>query len=630
MKKDYFRIIIASFIFIFFFFPSFPQENNYSHQYQNLKHDLMKGWNTWNNNSVLSHVLLPECFALNLCLKSTDITNKYYLKETYKTLNKGRDEQIIFGNRSYDGTYTELILKWKGTELLVQSSIDKNDLLLLVTPLKLPLDPPHLILESGLLWNKSGNIDLDESKTSIIAKLDSSIVKASITAKIIPNYIPASAPYLAMELKGPIGIFTGEKKSLEYIKTFINEKKNHQDKQSNKYGNLNNTYNALHNVLAWNTIYDPSQNRVITPVSRYWNSIFGGYVLFDWDNYFASYMFSLDSKALAFANAIEITKSKTPSGFIPNYSRAYGRKSFDRSQPPVGSFVVKEIYKRYPEKWFLEEVYNDLLIWNRWWPKERDNKGLLSFGSDSTGRPDADRHEHTWQAAAYESGLDNSPMYDQVPFNKKTEMLELADVGLTSLYIFDCDALVEIADILNKTKDAKELRKRAAFYRENLEKLWVKNNAFYLNKRTDTQTFSERLSPTLFYPMLAKVPSQKQAKEMIDKHYFNEEEFYGDWIMPSIARNDSAFKDQNYWRGRIWAPLNFLVYLGMKNYNVPEAKNDLVRKSNELLLKSWLTKNTVHENYNGITGEGDDGPSSDSFYHWGALLGFMALLEAGY
>ncbi|WP_425460037.1 MGH1-like glycoside hydrolase domain-containing protein [Exilibacterium tricleocarpae] len=34
--------------------------------------------------------------------------------------------------------------------------------------------------------------------------------------------------------------------------------------------------------------------------------------------------------------------------------------------------------------------------------------------------------------------------------------------------------------------------------------------------------------------------------------------------MPSIARNDPSFKDNTYWRGRIWAPMNFLGSVGLK------------------------------------------------------------------
>jgi hypothetical protein len=35
----------------------------------------------------------------------------------------------------------------------------------------------------------------------------------------------------------------------------------------------------------------------------------------------------------------------------------------------------------------------------------------------------------------------------------------------------------------------------------------------------------------------------------------------------------------------------------------------------------------VHENYNSITGTGDDVNNSDRFYHWGALLGYVEYLE---
>jgi hypothetical protein len=35
----------------------------------------------------------------------------------------------------------------------------------------------------------------------------------------------------------------------------------------------------------------------------------------------------------------------------------------------------------------------------------------------------------------------------------------------------------------------------------------------------------------------------------------------------------------------------------------------------------------VYENYNAVTGQGSDVDNSDKFYHWGALLAFISLLE---
>jgi hypothetical protein len=118
---------------------------------------------------------------------------------------------------------------------------------------------------------------------------------------------------------------------------------------------------------------------------------------------------------------------------------------------------------------------------------------------------------------------------------------------------------------------------------------------------------------------------------MIDEHLLDPAEFWGEWVIPATPRNDPTFKDNIYWRGRVWAPLNFLVYLGLKNYEHHEvARRSLVEKSKNLLLKSWLSDGYIFENYNSTTGVGDDTPRSDKFYHWGALLGFIGLMEEGY
>jgi putative isomerase len=231
-------------------------------------------------------------------------------------------------------------------------------------------------------------------------------------------------------------------------------------------------------------------------------------------------------------------------------------------------------------------------------------------------------------AARLESGLDNSPMYDSIPFNEATHTMEFADVGLMSLYVADCRALEEMAQVLGRKADVKELRERAAKYGKSLAGLWNGEKGIFLNRRTDTDQTSYRLSPTLFYPLLAKVATQAQAERMMKEHYFNSNEFYGDYVMPSIARNDPAFHDNDYWRGRIWGPMNFLVYLGIRNYQLPEARADLVKKSKDLLMKSWKKDGSIFENYNSVTGQGDDVNSADAFYHWGALLSFLSILDA--
>jgi neutral trehalase len=221
-------------------------------------------------------------------------------------------------------------------------------------------------------------------------------------------------------------------------------------------------------------------------------------------------------------------------------------------------------------------------------------------------------------------------MYDDVPFDSETHLVQLADVGLNSLYIRDCEELAEIAGVLDRPAEANVLRKRAQEFRQALAGLWDESKGIFLNRRWDTDQASPRLSPTHFYPLLGRAASQDQAERMSKDHFYNPDRFWGKWVLPSITRDDPAFHDQNYWRGRIWAPMNFLVYLGLRHYNLPEARRDLAERSKALLLKEWLAHGWVCENYCPNTGRGGDQPNSDRFYHWGGLLGMIALLEAGY
>ncbi len=604
-------------------------------KYEAIQHSLQSGWGTFNHKSVLSHVLLPQGIALNVGVKVAGIETNGYLKDAYISSRDARPEFIVPGYHALDGSYTDLTITWKQIKFRVQSAVAKNkELVILVTPIEIPDRPINIILETAMLWNKPGSIKKSADKITFLAG-NKNVVVHSI-GDAIEEYVPASAPYMAVRFNKEVAFYTGSMQTLQSVKQIIAERRGGLENEFAKYAALSETYKAIQNVIGWNIIYDAAQNRVIYPVSRLWNDIFGGQsVLFCWDTYFSAYMASMKSKELAYANAIEITKSITPGGFVPNWAGSYKNASFDRSQPPVGSLVFKELYRKYKEKWLLEYVFDDLLKWNRWWPKNRDDNGMLCWGSNKVLLPlIGDGASNEWQGAAYESGLDNSPMYDSVPFNKANNMMALADAGLMGMYIMDCNALAEIAQVLNKKNIAEELTTRAASYRIQLQKLWDEPTGIYLNKRTDIGIFSQKLSPTNFYPMLGKAATQQQAERMVNEHLLNPDEFNTTWMMPSISKKDSAYKDQKYWRGRIWGPMNFLVYLGLLNYNLPDARKIISQKSNLLFMENIKINGWVFENYNGINGnitdQADGKGEGDNYYHWGALLGFIAFIENGF
>lgn len=610
-------------------------EQGWNQSYERMKQAYLGGWRTWNVNSVLSHVLMPHGLAVNLGVK--EYASGGYLREALigrfpeKTARTPKEE-VLPQYHTLDDSYTALRLLWCGLSFYVESVTWEEELILLVTPELFQPKPALLVLEAGFLWNRPGYVTKEGAVLCAKLPQGQKEIRTTAVEHRDPNVVSMTR-YLSVLAQEPVAFYTGKERSLEELQELVGKKRAEVQSWHEEDGeDARELYQAIACAVSWDTIYDPSQERVISPVSRLWSIGSGGYVLFCWDNYFASFLASFGNKELAYSNMIEITRERTEDGFVPNFSYGTGQKSADRSQPPVGSTMLVELYRRYRELWIVELLYPMLYEWNSWFLENRMNSsGALSWGSN----PIPVRYGNRWETegvedtygAALESGLDNSPMYDDMAFNRETHRLELEDVGLTGLYIRDCRSLKVLAELLGRTEDLPKLDRRQKLAEQGLEGLWCEERGFYYNRRTDTGAFSPRISPTNFYALYSEQIPKERVERILREHYYNTEEFYGEWMLPSIAKNDPAFADQDYWRGRIWAPLNFLVYLAFRDKGLAQECRDLAEKSRHMFLKEWTEHRHVHENYNGITGEGCDAHNSDKFYHWGALLAAIYLIE---
>jgi hypothetical protein len=622
--------------------PGLTQSQPRSPQYAQVQQSLARGWNTWDTHSVTTHVLVPEGLAIHVGMKhnSTEWGDAFLGDALIGRLEKGA-EVVTPGPHAWDGSYTDLSIAWSEHKWRIQSAHEGSDLVMLVSPrtsdTKSAL-PPTVVFSVNYLWNRPGTVmrraGVIEADSHTEGVKDQSSVFCTCETTVSYSEstridVPLGGPHFAADLVGPVGLSTGKRRSLDEIRAAIDKQRAAYQQSIEAAGKNGPIVDAIETTLGWDTVYDPEKERVISPVSRVWSVSWGGYVLFDWDTFFAATLAGIGDKDLAYANALEILREETAQGFVPNYARTGNWKSSDRSEPPVGAITVLGLYEKFHDKWFLEDAFTPLLRWNRWWAEHRDIQGYLAWGSDGQNQPANldDDSRGTRAGAILESGLDNSPMYDDTTYNQQSHVLEYADVGLMSMYIADCDALAKIADELGKAAEAKELKDRAARYRTKLATLWDDQAGIFLNKDLHNGQSNKRLSPTNFYPMLAHAATPEQAKTMIEKHLMNPEEFWGQWVIPSIERNDPAFKDQDYWRGRIWGPMNYLVYLGLANYPDAKTRSAFAEKSYELFLKEWKENGHVHENYNATLGSGDDVANSDRFYHWGALLGYVEYLE---
>lgn len=592
--------------------------------YENVQRQLGQGWNTWNTHSFLCWVHLPEAFTLNIGIKSYAHSN--YVREIL--INR---ENVYVGGHAHDGSYSDCTVTFGETRVRIETAVDDEDLVVSVYPECDAIRPSVLIAEAGILWNREGHV-MRDGKSLVGHCTDSQFSVYPAGETVEDSQFTAMTPYFALPLHAATGISTGKPRPLREIEEIVTAGREKYAAQAETFAGNSEIYEAIRTAVAWNTIYEPTENRVFSPVNRNWSTGAGGYVLCLWDNFLVSMLAAVDNRNLAYANAMEMLKTGTPKGFVPQCAMGSGRVTHDRSMLPVGGITIRALYEKFGDIWFIEETFDRLLAWNRWWTTARFLDGYMCWGSEPfepcIGLDSEYKQPNTLQGARYESCLDNSPMYDDVIFDEEKHLMLLADVGLMSMYAADCDALAKMAVDLGRPAEEKELRKRYDEVVAKLQTLWHDETGMFLNKNLETGDFNKTLTPTHFYPLIAKAATPEQARRMVDEHFFNDKEFFGDWILPSVSRNHPAFPENYYWRGRVWAPMNWLVYQGLCNYELPKARAALAERSSALLLKEWSENHHVHENYSSIDGQGCDS-RSHPLYHWGGLLGLVALKEQG-
>jgi glycogen debranching enzyme len=139
--------------------------------------------------------------------------------------------------------------------------------------------------------------------------------------------------------------------------------------------------------------------------------------------------------------------------------------------------------------------------------------------------------------------------------------------------------------------------------------------------------FLTRLTPMNFYPLICGAATPAQARLALATLYRNDK-FWGKYPLPTLPYDDPQWPQQTYWKGHTWAPVNYLMWQGIRRYCDPAHQADFVRKSVSLFMGDWTSKGQCCENFNST--DGSDG--GDPHYTWGALMceiGLESLYDIG-
>ena len=130
-----------------------------------------------------------------------------------------------------------------------------------------------------------------------------------------------------------------------------------------------------------------------------------------------------------------------------------------------------------------------------------------------------------------------------------------------------------------------------------------------------------RLTPMNFYPLIAGVPDKARAERTLSWMY-REDKFWLPNVLPTVAKDDPLWPEQEYWHGHIWGPANYLVWQGVKRYADDAHQAEYARRNVHLFMRNWNANRVSCESYNSTDGAcGVDHPH----YSWGTLLNIVAL-----
>lgn len=253
-----------------------------SEHYDALQRKLAQGWNTWDVQSVTTHVLLPQGLAIRIGVqRRSTVSGDASLEDALIGRNGPDAERVIPGIHAWDGGYTDLRVAWRGIELRIQSAHAGNDLVLLATPLShVPAGhlPATISFSVGYLWNKAGTVE--RLANSIVAKgQGAGVIIYSAGPEAHFSGIPSRGPYLAASSDAPAGISTGKPRTVAEIERLIEEQRRTYKKST--AGPNKEILDAIQSTLGWDTIFEPEQDRVVLVVSRLWSTSWGGYVIFE-------------------------------------------------------------------------------------------------------------------------------------------------------------------------------------------------------------------------------------------------------------------------------------------------------------------------------------------------------------
>lgn len=351
-----------------------------------------------------------------------------------------------------------------------------------------------------------------------------------------------------------------------------------------------------------------------------------------------------------------IVYSDNPDKYIPN-ANFWGSRHIDGSpnkintsgitQPPVLSFAALKVYENSKDKKnakkFLKDIYPNLVSYHRFLHEDRDltGEGLICV-------------LHPW-----ESGLDNSPRWDNILRNDKdvsfkefsridnqliskhqrpsdkdyklyfqiAEKLKVRDYKINdysnlpfvvqdilfnSLALVSLESLIKISDLL-QMESQMLIKWYHKLSKAIVTKLWVVEKNQFCDWDVISSQVIDKLTIANCIPLILNSLKKEQVDSILKLLNRNGEFWYENSSpLSSTSLSSPEFNSQNYWRGPVWINMNWLIIQGLLIHKRDELANDLAFETICL-----VSENGFYEYFDPFTGLGC---GSENFSWTAALI----------
>jgi glycogen debranching enzyme len=260
----------------------------------------------------------------------------------------------------------------------------------------------------------------------------------------------------------------------------------------------------------------------------------------------------------------------------------------DVTKPPLVAWAAWKLYESSHDVEFLNEIYEPLVRWNRWWfeNNDQDHNGLCEY-------------QHP-----FSSGLDDSPLWDEGMPVESPDLNTYLCMQLDHLALI-ARAIGEEQEALAWSQQAEELAERMlrSMWDERAGLFWARQSGKPVNVRT----------PFNLFPLLTGRMPPRIVKRLI-AHLTDENEFWPRYPVPTVALDEPKFEPDQMWRGPTWININYLLIEGLRRTGYKDLAMELRRRTLEMI----CNQPDIYEYYHPITGA--QPPKAAPIFGWSSAI----------